>query len=243
MEADGQGLNDADHNFELADTVNEGPSRSRKGVVGAKKTRIGAALQKRARKLLVPSVPPFRSEQDDMQNLVANSLRQALPGFLNDIAQGIKEELAPIIKEHGAKIEAQGRSIDQLQEVVGRHDVRLDTLEKTLMTIKEEGVSTAVGSPSRVSSVTSPPSSAAYFGNHWRPNYIEIKGFCSFEERVEKGIDRTRATTFVKNLKDQLLEELKGKVGDIHLKGQLNCSIRAQVDPGFAMEIQGTLRD
>eukprot|EP00972_Heterocapsa_arctica_P089490 13195009-Heterocapsa_arctica.AAC.1 len=60
---------------------------------------------------------------------------------------------------------------------------------------------------------------------------------------MERGIDRTRATTFVKNLKDQLLEELKGKIGDIHLKGQLNCSIRVQVDPGFAMEIQGTLRD
>eukprot|EP00972_Heterocapsa_arctica_P038280 5636193-Heterocapsa_arctica.AAC.1 len=60
---------------------------------------------------------------------------------------------------------------------------------------------------------------------------------------MEKGIDRTRATTFVKNLKDQFLEELRSKVGDIHFKGQQNCSIRVQVDPGFAMEIQGTLRD
>eukprot|EP00972_Heterocapsa_arctica_P019484 2876094-Heterocapsa_arctica.AAC.1 len=74
-----------------------------------------------------------------MQNMVANSLKQALPEFLNTIAQGIKEELAPIIKEHGAKIEAHGKSIDMLQEEVGRHDVRLDSLEKTLKQVQEEG--------------------------------------------------------------------------------------------------------
>eukprot|EP00972_Heterocapsa_arctica_P100740 14852502-Heterocapsa_arctica.AAC.1 len=88
-----------------------------------------------------------------MQNMVANSLKLALsaaaPGFLSTIAQGIKEELAPIIKEHSAKIEAHGKSIDMLQEVVGRNDVRLDSLERTLKQVQEEGVSTAVGSPSR----------------------------------------------------------------------------------------------
>ncbi len=155
---DGQGSGpidvDADH---MADTVAEGNEvvgMDIKAAGRARRQNLHGPMRKRARAALaiapgsrVRTAAP--ATPINMQSLVEDSLRMALPGFLNSLSQGIKDELAPIINDHGAKLAAQGRSIDVFQEEVGRHDVRLDSLERTLKQAQEEGVSsTTAGFPS-----------------------------------------------------------------------------------------------
>ena len=88
-------------------------------------------------------------------------------------------------------------------------DKRLDALEKR-------------GLANRASSA--PPS-------EFVANFLEIKGFVDkFEEALEKGITKDKASELVEKLKECLPEQLKDCVGDMELKGERNFAVKVMIN-------------
>lgn len=62
-------------------------------------------------------------------------------------------------------------------------------------------------------------------------NFLEIKGFVDkFEEALEKGITKDKASELVEKLKECLPEQLKDCVGDMELKGERNFAVKVMIN-------------
>ena len=70
--------------------------------------------------------------------------------------------------------------------------------------------------------------------------YIRL---CPFTERTTEGASRVEAVAYLKQIQERMPEDLKAKIGDVQLRGQLNCSIKGLVEPNYAQEIQGTMKE
>jgi len=75
------------------------------------------------------------------------------------------------------------------------------------------------------------------------PTYLEIKGFCEWEERKKKGATRKDADDLMALLTPALPEELQDKIGKPQLRGLRNYSIKIGVDPEFIWEIKGIWKE
>ena len=78
----------------------------------------------------------------------------------------------------------------------------------------------------------------------WKPSFIEIKGFCSFEERSTHGIDRTAALALTGRLKAALPAECANVLSDpIMLGVNKSYSIKVPVkDPQYIESIKAIWR-
>ena len=75
-------------------------------------------------------------------------------------------------------------------------------------------------------------------GDEFVPSYLEVKGFCSFEEKNTKGISRAVITDFVNKFKEYLDEEKKAWVGVPQIRGLKSFKFKVKVKPGHAWEIR-----
>eukprot|EP00973_Karenia_brevis_P052230 7257680-Karenia_brevis.AAC.1 len=50
-------------------------------------------------------------------------------------------------------------------------------------------------------------------GMGFMPSYVEVKGFCKYEERKEKGATRAQVNQFVSDFKAQLQEDQRSWIG------------------------------
>ena len=169
-----------------------------------------------------------------------------MPQLMENIQNGIANQLQPTVKDHADRINKNGRAIAEMQAVVTRHDSRHTSLEAELASCKRQ-VEGAASLASHAGSHSNPPtpssSAPSVAGHEWRPRYVEIKGFCEFEDGMKSGVARGEAMIYVEGLKQRPQPELKAQVGEVHLRAHMNTAIRLDVNPDYAVELQGTLRD
>ena len=116
----------------------------------------------------------------------------------------------------------------EMTQCLGMIDGRLGTIE-TKQTDLE----------SRVAHLESKPGQ----GSQWAPTYVEVKGFCKFDERKDLGIDRPGAAALYQVLKNLLPADLQAKVGEFQLTAARNHSIRIPVQSDVILEISNTWND
>ena len=77
----------------------------------------------------------------------------------------------------------------------------------------------------------------------FKPSYLEIKGFCDFNERLVKGVTRAEADSIVDKLKASFPEHAQGHVGAHVLRGPHNFSIKVSVHADSIREVLSKWRD
>eukprot|EP00973_Karenia_brevis_P022408 3085022-Karenia_brevis.AAC.1 len=105
---------------------------------------------------------------------------------------------------------------------------------------KIRAVEAKVGSASRRSG------SAPAGGGAFEPGYVEIKGWCTFDDRFEKGISRGEGERLFKEWKDKLPPEVSGLIKRIQLPGIKNHKMKVVLKEkgrDNAMELKGSLLD
>jgi hypothetical protein len=127
----------------------------------------------------------------------------------------MQEELQPI-KADTTSIKT---SIDVLREKVNAAEHRLGNVEKSVddLTLRVNRIE--AGTASTASSISCGPS------------YVEIRGFCKFEERDEKCIDDAKANKAINSMKEGIDEEVKDRIRHYELVADPSHYLRMHVDP------------
>ena len=76
-------------------------------------------------------------------------------------------------------------------------------------------------------------------GTQFVPEFVEIKGFCSWKERLDKGATRADASELMKLLMPLLPQELQPHVRPFELRGLRNYSIKIPVNSDVIREVKG----
>ena len=77
----------------------------------------------------------------------------------------------------------------------------------------------------------------------WAPAFVEIFGFCKFDEKDEKGITRPESQALVQTLKALLDPSLQPHVRDFQLRASKNHIVKVPITPIFLNEIKNTWGD
>ena len=77
----------------------------------------------------------------------------------------------------------------------------------------------------------------------FKPSFVEVKGFCSWSERLSKGASRADAAELMSMLTPLLPTDLQQHVGLFTLRGLRNYSVQIPVDSNFIREIKGIWSD
>ena len=80
-------------------------------------------------------------------------------------------------------------------------------------------------------------------GGDFTPAFIEIKGFCTWDERREKGLSRAQVKRHYDEPKTLLPEELRVHFKDLVPSGLFTYKIKVKVTAGHAHDIKMTLND
>eukprot|EP00929_Paragymnodinium_shiwhaense_P117034 TRINITY_DN8714_c0_g1_i1.p2 TRINITY_DN8714_c0_g1~~TRINITY_DN8714_c0_g1_i1.p2 ORF type:complete len:292 (-),score=59.88 TRINITY_DN8714_c0_g1_i1:3061-3936(-) len=76
----------------------------------------------------------------------------------------------------------------------------------------------------------------------WSPSYVEIKKFCSFQERGTKGLTRVQAMSLVELLKGKLDDNVVKKIKDVQLRGVRSYSVRVNMSSDICQEVCNSWR-
>ena len=104
--------------------------------------------------------------------------------------------------------------IEGLENRMEKSDARLDKIEEQLAG-KAQGSSSGM----------------------FKPTHIEIKGFCEWNKRKEKGICRAEAEELLKKLTQKLPGSVQGKVGVLEMFGVRCHKFRVNVTVPHAVEV------
>ena len=77
----------------------------------------------------------------------------------------------------------------------------------------------------------------------FQPGFLEVKGFCTWADRLAKGATRTDATELMNILTPLLPQELQAQVKPFELRGLRNYSIKIPVAPEVIREVKGIWSD
>ena len=135
-------------------------------------------------------------------------------------------------------IDAQRQELAPLAAKLNQVDTRLRTVES-----KQDGMDMRLkaleqGRPLQPSCGSSSSSSTT-----WQPTYLEVKGFCEYEQVSQKGITRSEASALIGKLLGILPEELKAHVKEFQLRAAKNYAVRVPVTPEYLREIANTWSD
>ena len=72
----------------------------------------------------------------------------------------------------------------------------------------------------------------------WKPNFVDIVGFCKFEKVQEEGITRTEAAPLIGTIKSLLDPCLQRHVGNFEIRGSRNYLIKILINPDYLTEIK-----
>lgn len=150
-----------------------------------------------------------------------------VPGLPFDLS-AFASALKPYMKE--ACEEAVGIRISALEDrvtVVESHGPRITALENQVLKLS-----------------THQSSSSEEVGSNFVPKYIELKGFCEFEQRHEKGISHKEAERFFLAIREHMPEQVRPKMkAEVRLGGLLGYKIKVFVEAGHAQEVKGCVED
>jgi hypothetical protein len=161
--------------------------------------------------------------------------KQDVPsGFnLEEFAKALKPFLAEVMDER------LGKRLDDMNENLTK---RCDSMEARIA--KVEGLEPRVQELERkIAETAASCSTSSLTSEDFVPKYVEIKGYCSWEERREKGLTRDKAGRLVAELRGHLPEELRGHFGEMQLRNMFNHKIQVSCTPKFTREIRGCLAE
>ena len=117
---------------------------------------------------------------------------------------------------------------------------KVDSIQKEVQTVKKEVkvIDKKVDDhEKRIKALESGGANARGGGREdFVPHYLEVKGFCTWEERKTKGVTGADIRKFVASFKESLNEEQKGWVGAPEVRGFKMYKFKVKVDPEFIWE-------
>ena len=75
------------------------------------------------------------------------------------------------------------------------------------------------------------------------PQNIEVKNMCELKYRRSNGMTRPEAEKLVEDFKEELPESLRGKIGEIRMRGFRAYKFRLDVAPPHAEEVSSIFKD
>ena len=183
-----------------------------------------------------------RSRERKRLEVEASKAKGSLEGF--DMA-ALAIALKPIIKEavreevtdRIADLELRVDKADESIEGLNRIEPRVVKLETDVQDLKRR-----VENLEAVSKGQEPDGQAPR-GVKFIPSFIEVKGFCSWDDRREKGLTRENVKRTCDEVKALLPEDLKQHFHDFVLNGLSSFKIKVNVTPGHAYDIKASLND
>ena len=80
-------------------------------------------------------------------------------------------------------------------------------------------------------------------GEGWKPSFVEIVGFCKWEDRAAKGVSRTEASALLESLKGLVDPSIQCHVRDLSLRSGQNHIVKVPITPEYLEEIKNTWND
>ena len=87
------------------------------------------------------------------------------------------------------------------------------------------------------------PGAFAQQAENFAPEIVEVKGFCSWDERLAKGATRSHAEQLMALLIPLLPDQLKPRVKPFQLRGLRNYSIKIRIESSIIREVKGIWSD
>eukprot|EP00929_Paragymnodinium_shiwhaense_P047313 TRINITY_DN23998_c0_g1_i1.p1 TRINITY_DN23998_c0_g1~~TRINITY_DN23998_c0_g1_i1.p1 ORF type:complete len:286 (+),score=63.44 TRINITY_DN23998_c0_g1_i1:152-1009(+) len=150
--------------------------------------------------------------------------------WLQQIREAMREEIKEPLERLERVQTQQGNQIAALETSV---KADTDSLNKRLVEIETNDRHGGSDASTALASA----------GSCWTPSFVEIRGFCSFDERRTKGISRGEALQLREKLIGHLHDTLKSSVGDLSLRGQRSFGLRINVAKGHLNEVFAVWKD
>ena len=121
--------------------------------------------------------------------------------MLKKLAADFSQANATMTKEIVGKIESVQKEVAVVKKEIIVIDKKVDDHEKRIKALEGGG------------------SSGGTSKGAFSPNFLEVKGYCTWEDKNTKGVSGNTIRNFVKAFKDSLNEEQRGWVGAPEVRG------------------------
>ena len=145
---------------------------------------------------------------------------EASTAQVSGLITGLKHDMGDIKKD----VMDIKESIKDAQVKINNHEERIKKIEGKLA-----GVATLGGVGSGGGGLP---------GAEFTPNFVEVKGFCTFEEKATKGVTRAEINDFIGKFKNQLLPEQKDWIGQPQIRALKSYKFKVKVNPDMIWEIK-----
>lgn len=162
------------------------------------------------------------------------ALVEALKPMLKEtVKDALRDELGDRLVELERKVDQADQQLQNMKNL----DPRIAKPEEEMRELKRKvtDMESRLGSASTASSGHGEPAVV--------PSFLEIKGFCTWEQRRQKGLTRSQATQFYEKFKEALSGDLKEHFGESMLSGLFNYKIKIQTTPKHTLDIKSYLID
>ena len=143
--------------------------------------------------------------------------------------EAVREEVTERIADLELRVDKADEAIESLKQI----DPRVVQLETDVQELKRRMAAMEAGGKGQQSQADS----------EFTPSFIEIKGFCTWEERRDKGLSRAQVKQHYDELKAILPDELRQHFKELVPSGLFTCKIKVKVTPGHAHDLKATLND
>lgn len=148
--------------------------------------------------------------------------REMPEAWITQIRDAFKSEMQPLKASLDETRTMASDTSKQLASFVIETKTEMQTLHTRLLDVENAGKR----------------SSDASTSDGWAPGYVELKGYCTFDERKTKGLTRAQALTIQQKLTECLHDSLRGAVRDIQLRGERSYSMRVFISPSVCEEVR-----
>ena len=143
----------------------------------------------------------------------------------------IRDEVTQRIGDMEERVDKADEAIQGLKLL----DPRIDKLEIKVQELKRRMDAVEARSNGE------PPGNQS--SKEFKPSFIEVKGFCTWDERREKGLSRAEVKRHFDEMKACLPEDLTEHFKESVPGGLFSYKIKVKVDSGHAYDIKATLND
>lgn len=152
--------------------------------------------------------------------------RAHLAEVSRDLRGHMDQRVTQLSREVGGKIDGLTHVVSAQGARIDAHDERFEKLEQAVAELREQ-VKDARGQGTA----------------EFSPSFVEVEGWCKFEDRAAGGVTREEVETHVTALKDKAPAGIRGIMGEIHVGGYRNSRFRIMVAHGRAPEVRDWMRE
>ena len=200
---------------------------------GGKKDECSCGGRSRSQERRKVQRPSGTAPSGTVGSLQLSELAAALRPMLQEV---VRLELTDRVKDLEAKVDAADDAVQGLTVM----DSRVAKLETEVEELKRRMAEMESQMSSRASSSSNNMNGKM---TGFTPSYIEIKGFCGWEERRVKGLSCSQASTIFEKLKTSLPQELQDHFGPLVTTGMFCNKLRIKTSISHTMDIKASLSD